>query len=1026
MVKRARLSYERLTFTTIELNLLLTNITSLHSAISTPPTTAAFPSGPSHGGLLLDDSVIGGLPSTNNSTANPTNGGYYPSGANSRIGVGVRANSLENGTDNRLNQGSFFPLDVGVAASDNFTGTPDNVSSSSFSFGVGSSTMMMLPATATTTTTAANPSSTYPTTAYPSGPHPTVIAYEIRDPLWIVIPISIIYSTIFVIGVLGNVITCIVISRNRSMHTATNYYLFSLAISDLLLLLSGVPQEIYFIWFRFPYPFDNNVCMLQGFAAETSANATVLTITAFTVERYVAICKPFLSHTMSKLSRAVRFILAIWVIAMCLAVPQALALQIDEEFSTCTVRRDWQQHVFTISTVLVFVFPMCVLTILYVLIGLQLRRSKVMKRGTQLGSSVRLKHSIFKKSSNRTVVSINYHQNNDSPQHYSESMLTTAMQQHHQSSSLTPSPLQPKLSLPLSIGGGGGGRSEHLNNNGLFYGGDSNHHHHQHPHLQQPHQSQNHLQVGNSVHVLVEQTNSLSSEDGRINYSNRAQYHSTKHVVKMLVAVVIAFFLCWAPFHAQRLFAVYGNDQNHNKAIRIAFDILTYVSGVLYFMSTCINPVLYNIMSHKFREAFKRMFFRNASLRSNSPNSQSLNTCSTVCCTLAAPPGGPGNNNNNSQSVAVTLESPSQSSSGIEQLRYMETDLIRLKRPLVVSFRKPQSHSNAPRIFHPNDHHHQQHPKAVCINNGGQRMIGPGTAHWSGKSLNANQDSNQSLHNCSSPIASNTFHRPAVKSGQKRSSKLDHWLPIRYFTTQQSSGPASQHMVPIPARCQSRCCNPNPPPASLCSSTSNEFPPTKSHYLTSGQLQCQYDLYPHLRSMYHLSSNPDLSSLSPPPKNTHSNPLDESPANGQTAHLKAPSPYASPQLSEQSKAFEQKLNQLLQNVKLEKHHPPLPDQSSQQAPQQHRRKRRQSVRKAPISTTTPTEAPTKVNTTTTTTNPSAAFGRKTGGTVDFTDSSGQATLSKSHSLPEIQHFAASTTEVLSSSSPRKGLYLGFE
>lgn len=62
---------------------------------------------------------------------------------------------------------------------------------------------------------------------------------DVRDALWIVIPISIIYSTIFVIGVLGNVITCFVISKNKSMHTATNYYLFSLAISDLLLLLTG-------------------------------------------------------------------------------------------------------------------------------------------------------------------------------------------------------------------------------------------------------------------------------------------------------------------------------------------------------------------------------------------------------------------------------------------------------------------------------------------------------------------------------------------------------------------------------------------------------------------------------------------------------------------------------------------------------------------------------------------------------------------------------------------------------------------
>uniref|UniRef100_A0A182SZK4 G-protein coupled receptors family 1 profile domain-containing protein n=1 Tax=Anopheles maculatus TaxID=74869 RepID=A0A182SZK4_9DIPT len=137
-----------------------------------------------------------------------------------------------------------------------------------------------------------------------------------RDPLYVVIPITVIYLLIFLTGVVGNISTCIVIARNRSMHTATNYYLFSLAVSDFLLLVSGVPQEIYFIWSKYPYVFGETFCVLRGIAAETSANATVLTITAFTVERYVAICHPFLSHTMSKLSRAIRFIFVIWLIAI--------------------------------------------------------------------------------------------------------------------------------------------------------------------------------------------------------------------------------------------------------------------------------------------------------------------------------------------------------------------------------------------------------------------------------------------------------------------------------------------------------------------------------------------------------------------------------------------------------------------------------------------------------------------------------------------------------------------------------------
>lgn len=51
--------------------------------------------------------------------------------------------------------------------------------------------------------------------------------------------LTLVYCLIFLTGVIGNVFTCIVITRNNYMHTATNYYLFSLAISDVLTLIIG-------------------------------------------------------------------------------------------------------------------------------------------------------------------------------------------------------------------------------------------------------------------------------------------------------------------------------------------------------------------------------------------------------------------------------------------------------------------------------------------------------------------------------------------------------------------------------------------------------------------------------------------------------------------------------------------------------------------------------------------------------------------------------------------------------------------
>ncbi|XP_075210740.1 pyrokinin-1 receptor-like [Lycorma delicatula] len=308
---------------------------------------------------------------------------------------------------------------------------------------------------------------------------------KLANPLYIVLPMTILYVLILVCGVIGNVSTCVVIARNKHMHTATNYYLFSLAVSDLLLLLSGLPQELFYLLFNYPYIFGETVCVLTGLASETSANATVLTITAFTVERYVAICHPFLSHTVSKLSRAIKFVVVIWLLAFCLAVPQAIQFGLveletngteGEWISTqCTLKKEvWLEHAFEISTCVFFVAPMTLITVLYVLIGLKLRRSRLLKR--------------------------------------------------------------PSFS----------------------------------------------------------------------NVAERQNQKNQNHVIRMLVAVVVAFFICWAPFHAQRLLAVYASSRTeHSESMVAVYSVLTYISGILYYLSTTINPVLYNIMSHKFRDAFK-------------------------------------------------------------------------------------------------------------------------------------------------------------------------------------------------------------------------------------------------------------------------------------------------------------------------------------------------------------------------------------------------------------------------------------
>ena len=61
----------------------------------------------------------------------------------------------------------------------------------------------------------------------------------VQRELPLVVLLLVVYSLIFVSGLLGNLTTCYVIINKSYMRTTTNYYLLSLAISDLLTLVIG-------------------------------------------------------------------------------------------------------------------------------------------------------------------------------------------------------------------------------------------------------------------------------------------------------------------------------------------------------------------------------------------------------------------------------------------------------------------------------------------------------------------------------------------------------------------------------------------------------------------------------------------------------------------------------------------------------------------------------------------------------------------------------------------------------------------
>jgi len=108
---------------------------------------------------------------------------------------------------------------------------------------------------------------------------------EYYEPIYRVVG-TLLVGVIFVVGLVGNALVVAVVTRTRSMHTPTNWYLVSLALADVILLVSGpLPTLVEYHLLVDEWLFGRVGCSAMVFMTYLGVNLSSLSITAFTVER---------------------------------------------------------------------------------------------------------------------------------------------------------------------------------------------------------------------------------------------------------------------------------------------------------------------------------------------------------------------------------------------------------------------------------------------------------------------------------------------------------------------------------------------------------------------------------------------------------------------------------------------------------------------------------------------------------------------------------------------------------------------
>ncbi|XP_028655630.1 gastrin-releasing peptide receptor [Erpetoichthys calabaricus] len=208
------------------------------------------------------------------------------------------------------------------------------------------------------------------------------------DELWPypAVIITSVYGLIILIGLIGNITLIKIFCTVKSMRNVPNLFISSLALGDLLLLVTCAPVDAS-RYLADDWLFGRLGCKLIPFIQLTSVGVSVFTLTALSADRYKAIVRPMdiqTSHATAKI--CIRAVM-IWIFSMTLAVPEAIfsdlhtfhVMDTNKSFVSCAPyphSGDLHPKIHSMVSFLVFyVIPLFIISIYYYYIAKNLIRS---------------------------------------------------------------------------------------------------------------------------------------------------------------------------------------------------------------------------------------------------------------------------------------------------------------------------------------------------------------------------------------------------------------------------------------------------------------------------------------------------------------------------------------------------------------------------------------------------------------------------------------------------------------------------
>lgn len=100
------------------------------------------------------------------------------------------------------------------------------------------------------------------------------------------------YSVIFVLALVGNLVVCAVVFTSIRKWTVTNFFIVNMAAGDILMAFFCIPFTFVPTFVLLYWPFGAAMCRIVSFSQAVSVFVSAYTMVAISSDRYLAIVYP--------------------------------------------------------------------------------------------------------------------------------------------------------------------------------------------------------------------------------------------------------------------------------------------------------------------------------------------------------------------------------------------------------------------------------------------------------------------------------------------------------------------------------------------------------------------------------------------------------------------------------------------------------------------------------------------------------------------------------------------------------------